>query len=170
MSKSKMFFNLWIVFLISGFWHGAAWAFVFWGAFHGFFLIADRLFLLKFYKAIGKVPSMIITYFIVIIGWVFFRAEDITYAWHYIIKMFSFNGSGSDIYLDTKFFAILLIAVLFSFFGIIPGIEKWQQKILAEKQRNYAIYFMISFSVIFLIICIASITSSGFNPFIYFRF
>ena len=169
-SQSRMFFNLWIVFLISGFWHGAAWAFVFWGAFHGFFLIADRLFLLKFYKAIGKVPSMIITYFIVLIGWVFFRAEDIGFAWQYIERMFTFSGGGTDIYLDTKFFSIMAIATFFAFFGIIPGIEKWQQRILAEKQKNYAIYLMVLFSVVFLIICIASITSSGFNPFIYFRF
>ncbi len=169
-SRSRMFFNLWVVFLISGFWHGAAWAFVFWGAFHGFFLIADRLFLLKFYKAIGKIPSIIITYFIVLIGWVFFRAEDITYAWHYIIRMFTFSGNESNIFLDTKFFSILAIATFFAFFGVIPGIEKWQEKMLAEKQKNYAIYLMVAFSIVFLIICIASITSSGFNPFIYFRF
>ena len=169
-SKSRMFFNLWIVFLISGFWHGAAWAFVFWGAFHGLFLIADRLFLLKFYKAIGKIPSVIITYFIVLIGWVFFRAEDIGYAWNYIERMFTFNGSGSNLYLDVKFFSILIIAAFFAFFGIIPGIEKWQGKILAEKQKIFSIYIMVAFSVLFLIICIASITSSGFNPFIYFRF
>ncbi|MFC2107557.1 MBOAT family O-acyltransferase [Bacteroidota bacterium] len=169
-SKSRMFFNLWIVFLISGFWHGAAWAFVFWGAFHGFFLIADRLFLLRFYKFIGKIPSIIITYFIVIIGWVFFRAEDISYAWHYIERMFTFNTDVNHIYLDTKFFSILAIAIVFGFFGAIPGIEKWQQRLLAEKQKNYAIYIMVIFSIIFLVICISSITSSGFNPFIYFRF
>jgi len=57
-STNKMYFNLWVVFLISGLWHGAAWTFVIWGAFHGLFLILDRLFLLKVYKKIGKVPSI----------------------------------------------------------------------------------------------------------------
>jgi len=49
-TKRRLYFNLWIVFLISGLWHGAAWTFIIWGAFHGLFLILDRLFLLKFFK------------------------------------------------------------------------------------------------------------------------
>ncbi|MBU2650516.1 MAG: MBOAT family protein [Bacteroidetes bacterium] len=169
-SPGRMYFNLWVVFLISGFWHGAAWNFVFWGAFHGFFLIADRLFLLKFYKAIGKVPSILINYLIVLVSWVFFRAENISAAWHYLLKMFSFEGGWGDIHLDQKFYSILIIGAFFSLWGGIPAIERWQEKILGEKQKNSTIYLMVAFSVIFLVICVASITSSGFNPFIYFRF
>lgn len=169
-STGRMYFNLWVVFLISGFWHGAAWNFVIWGAFHGVFLVADRLFLLRFYKAIGKVPSIIINYLIVLVGWVFFRAEDIGAAWHYLGRMFSFEGGWNDIHLDQKFYAILIIGAFFSLWGGVPAIERWQEKILGEKQKNSTIYLMVAFSVIFLIICVASITSSGFNPFIYFRF
>jgi len=169
-STSRMYLNLWVVFLISGLWHGAAWNFVFWGAFHGFFLIADRLFLLKFYKAIGKVPSIIITFFIVLIGWVFFRAENISVAWAYLDMMFSLEGGITEIYLDSKFYFIMVIAIFFSFWGGFTRIEKWQEKLFAQKQRNASIYWMIVFSVIFLIICVASINSTGFNPFIYFRF
>ena len=57
-SVRRMYFNLWLVFLLSGLWHGAAWNFVIWGAFHGTFLVLDRLFLLRFYKKIGPIPSI----------------------------------------------------------------------------------------------------------------
>ena len=169
-SPRKMYFNLWVVFLISGFWHGASWNFVIWGAFHGFFLIADRIFLLKFYKAIGKIPSIIITYIIVLIGWVFFRAETLPEALDYLSSMFSFTGDGNIVTFDTKFYTIMLIAIFFSFWGGFRKIEAWQERLFAEKQSNRTIALMIIFSVLFFIISLAAITSSGFNPFIYFRF
>lgn len=50
----RLYFNLWVVFLISGLWHGAAWNFVVWGAFHGLFLVADRMFLIRLTKPLGK--------------------------------------------------------------------------------------------------------------------
>jgi alginate O-acetyltransferase complex protein AlgI len=61
-SKFRLFFNLWIVFLISGLWHGASWSFVLWGAFHGFFLIMDRIFLQNFLDKVGKIPSVLFTF------------------------------------------------------------------------------------------------------------
>lgn len=169
-SAGRMYFNLWVVFLISGFWHGAAWNFVIWGAFHGFFLIADRIFLLKVYKAIGKVPSIIITYVIVLVSWVFFRAETLPEAMNYLDTMFAFSGSGESVFFDSKFYSILVIAVIFSFWGGFNSIERWQERLFAEKQKNSTIAWMTVFSVIFFIISLSAITSSGFNPFIYFRF
>ena len=90
-SRAHLFFNLWLVFLISGFWHGASWNFVIWGAFHGMFLILDKLFLLKLLNKIGQIPSMVITFLIVMVGWVFFRMEHFTQATGYLKKMFSFQ-------------------------------------------------------------------------------
>ena len=169
-STGRMYFNLWVVFLISGFWHGAAWNFVIWGAFHGFFLIADRVFLLKVYKAIGKVPSIIITYFIVLISWVFFRAETLSEAILYLKSMFAFKGGTDGVFFDTKFYSILIVAIFFSFWGGFKAIENWQERLFAEKQGNTTITLMVLFSVIFFVISLSAITSSGFNPFIYFRF
>jgi alginate O-acetyltransferase complex protein AlgI len=169
-STGRMFFNLWVVFLISGLWHGAAWNFVLWGAFHGLFLVADRLFLLNLYRKIGKLPSIIITFFIVLVGWVFFRAENIADAWFYLGKMFAFESGIAEVYLDTKFYFIMIVAGFFSFWGGFSRIERWQEALFAAGQKDRALLWMIVFSVVFLIICIASINSSGFNPFIYFRF
>jgi len=68
-NKERLYINLWIVFLLSGLWHGASWNFVVWGTFHGLFLIADRIFLLKFLSRIGKIPAIAFTFLITLIGW-----------------------------------------------------------------------------------------------------
>jgi alginate O-acetyltransferase complex protein AlgI len=169
-SPSRLYFNLWVVFLISGLWHGAAWNFVIWGAFHGLFLVLDRLFLLKFFKWIGKIPSVAITFFISLIGWVFFRAETLPEAMSFLETMFSFTGGKLPADPGNKFYIIFGLAILFSFFGIIPAVERWQAKVLGHADRSSPLAWMTLFSVIFFVISLASVTSSGFNPFIYFRF
>ncbi len=168
--QRRMYFNLWLVFLISGLWHGAAWTFVLWGAYHGLFLILDRLFLLKFYEKIGKLPSIIITFFITLIGWVLFRAETLTQAVFYVKKMFSFDFRHLDYFPDNKFYAIMVAGFIFAFMAIFRNNEAWQEKILSTGQSDRNIVLMTVGAVLFFIISLASITSSGFNPFIYFRF
>lgn len=169
-SAKRMYFNLWVVFLISGLWHGAAWNFVIWGGFHGLFLVLDRLFLLKFYKIIGKVPSIIITFIIVLIGWVLFRAESMGQASDFLNRMFAFNFSADEIFFNRKFYVILLMAVFFSFYGSFSKIELWQEKLFGKQKGMSSILVMVSISIILFIVCLGYITSSGFNPFIYFRF
>ncbi|KAF5035132.1 Peptidoglycan O-acetyltransferase [anaerobic digester metagenome] len=168
-STRRMYFNLWFVFLISGFWHGAAWTFVIWGAYHGLFLIADRLFLLKFYAKIGKLPSIILTFVITLVGWVLFRSETLEYAISFTGRMFSFSG-GSPLYISQKMWIMLLVAAFFGFWGAFGGIEQWQVKLFAKKQRLSTLVVMTVASVLLFVISLASVTASGFNPFIYFRF
>src|ERR1700751_3147654 len=74
-SGVRLYFNLWVVFLISGFWHGAEWTFILWGAYHGFFLAVERLFLLKITAKIGVFLRVLFTFFTVLFGWVLFRAQ-----------------------------------------------------------------------------------------------
>jgi alginate O-acetyltransferase complex protein AlgI len=170
-TKTRLFFNLWIVFILSGLWHGAAWNFVLWGAFHGVFLILDRLFLLKFYKAIGKYPSILITFLITMIGWVFFRASSIDQALYYIHKLFEFNFSGNGYYLDREFITMLIIAIFFAFITVSKNGLKLEEKIFYLKEYTITGYIVASILLIItLFISVSSILSSGFNPFIYFRF
>ena len=168
-STRRMYFNLWFVFLISGFWHGAAWTFIIWGAFHGFFLIADRLFLLKFYSKIGKYPAIVITFVITMVGWVFFRSENLPYAIDFIGRMFSFTG-GPAVYISQKVWIILIFAAVFGFWGAFGKVEQWQTKLFAKKQQLSTLVMMTAASIVLFIVSLAAITSSGFNPFIYFRF
>jgi alginate O-acetyltransferase complex protein AlgI len=169
-SKSRLYFNLWVVFLISGLWHGAAWNFVVWGAFHGFFLIADRMFLIKLTKPLGKFTNIILTYFITLIGWVLFRADTLGYAFQYIKRMFAFDGVKTSLWLDAKFNTILVIGAIFAFIAAFGKIESWWMNVLNKPKSNTVTILLIFVSVIFTMICIGAITSSSFNPFIYFRF
>lgn len=170
-SKARLFVNLWLVFLISGFWHGASWNFVIWGAFHGFFLIADRLFMLKVTQTIGRVPSMLLTFLIVLIAWVFFRAENLSLALGYLGSM---AGAGLGSFVadapTSRFWFILILAICFAFMGIIPKIETWQETY--ERSINKPVQLLLKglTIVLLLALCAGEIAATDFSPFIYFRF
>jgi len=168
-SKSRLYFNLWFVFLMSGLWHGASWNFVLWGAYHGLFLVLERGFLLKFYSKIGKLPSTIITFIIVVIGWVFFRIESESDAWLYLSRMFAFDFVNSLTF-DSEFNTFFIIAVFFAFFTYFSVGQKIQDSIYF-KDYSYKLHLMVTVvSIVLVLLSVSSITAFGFNPFIYFRF
>jgi alginate O-acetyltransferase complex protein AlgI len=158
-----------VTFFLCGFWHGAAWTFIAWGIFHGIFIILDRLFLLKYLKKTGKIPSIVITFFILTIGWVIFRCENLMMAISYIETMFSFRGADNGIWLNPKFWSILFLGMLFGFWGGFGKIEKWIDT-LYDKPQNGVIMVMSVMAILLFILNEATVTSTGFNPFIYFRF
>lgn len=167
--KSRLYFNLWFVFLASGLWHGASWSFIIWGAYHGLFLILERVFLLDVYKKIGRIPSTILTFFFVIIGWVFFRIEKVNDAFVYIKRMFVFSG-GSSFEIDRKYIVIFVLAAFFSFFIIPKQGLKFQNLVYADEHKFKRHIAFAIVTMLLLIISVSSITASDFNPFIYFRF
>lgn len=168
-STWRLYFNLWLVFLASGLWHGASWSFVFWGAYHGFFLVIERAFFGKVLDRIGKVPAMLLTFFIVNIGWVFFRIDHIRDAFHYIRRMFSWHTNAATTF-DAEFLTWFGIAVLFSFFAAGRWGQGIQDAVYLDPYTKRRHIFVWSSCIILFILSVSSITSSGFNPFIYFRF
>ncbi len=168
-STTRLYFNLWLVFLVSGLWHGASWSFVIWGAYHGLFLVMERSFLNTFYERTGKWISIPITFLVVMIGWVFFRVENFNDAITFLKTMFSFH-SGSSIQIDSDFIFYGILALIFSFITISKYGLQLQQKIYFELYTIKRHYTMSFCSILLVLICISMISSSGFNPFIYFRF
>lgn len=170
-SKTRLYFNLWFVFLVSGLWHGASWNFVIWGAFHGFFLILDKIFLLQVLNKIGGFFSTIITFIIVVVGWVFFRLEKFDDAINYIKKMFSFNTEMAFENISNEFISIAILAFIFSFVTASKFGKKLETLIYYNQQPTLFWYGkMILVSLVLLVLSISAITAEGFNPFIYFRF
>ncbi len=169
-SKFRLYFNLWLVFLASGFWHGAAWTFIIWGIYHGFLLVLERIFLLKVYERIGKFPSMLITFILVAIGWVFFRADKTSYAIQFVKQLFTFNWQMPLRFISPEFVLCFVLALLFSFFVSVKIGEKIQQKIYYSYYGLAGNLAMSTLSIVLFTLSLAAITSSGFNPFIYFRF
>ena len=158
-----------VTFLLCGFWHGAAWSFIVWGIFQGVFLVCDRLFLLRYLKKMGKVPATLLTFFLLTIGWVIFRSSSLHMAFIFLSKMFSFSGGINDIWLNSKFWTIFSLGVIFSFWSGSKKIEQWVDHVY-HSPSNTILVVMTLMAILLLIICEANINAAGFNPFIYFRF
>src|SRR5690606_29800866 len=164
----RLYTNLWTVFIFSGLWHGAAWTFVIWGAYHGFFLVIERMFLNKVFEKLPGVIRTGITFVIVVFGWVLFRAEYLGQAIGFFKAMLIPGYQGVGMEASVK--VALLCALVFSFFALIPKVELWQHKVLFNPPGLLKSLLFAFSTVVLLMVCISVIAASGFNPFIYFRF
>lgn len=166
----RLYFNLWLVFLISGLWHGASWNFVAWGAYHGFFLIIERLFLKDILKRLGNAASWGYCFFVSVLGWVIFKIEDMGLAMEYYKKLFAFDFQSVSISTEPRFWFIFVIAIFFSFFLLLPHGKKIHDTIF-EKDYSYPMMKRMWFlSMVLLLLSVSSLATADFNPFIYFRF
>lgn len=167
--KGRMYFNLWLCFLLSGLWHGASWNFVLWGAFHGFFICADKLFLKNALKKTGTIPSVIITFFLVAMGWVLFRVDTAADAGAYYQALFAIKG-GLTVAGDAQFWCTFALAIVFSFLTLSPLGQKLQDNIFADSYSKPLSWTMFAITLVLFILSAGSLCVSDFNPFIYFRF
>ena len=168
--KGRTYLNLWLCFLLSGLWHGASWNFVIWGALHGLFICADKLFLGKVMKKIGTVPSVILTFITVTVIWVFFRIENFTMAWTFVTRLFAFDFGGFALDGNAHFYTILVVALLFSFITLTPFGKKALAAVYSTDytdRQHIGVWIIAAIGFIF---CVAALNATSFSPFIYFRF
>jgi D-alanyl-lipoteichoic acid acyltransferase DltB (MBOAT superfamily) len=129
-SKRKVIRNTFIIFLVSGFWHGANWTFIAWGAYHAVLFLplillnknrkyTDTVAEGKFLPGIKEVLQMSLTFGLVVLGWILFRADNMTHAWHYISEICSsslFSAPNTRPRLAytpyVAFFSIILLSVV----------------------------------------------------------
>lgn len=169
-SDSKLYRNLIIVFLLSGFWHGASWNFILWGAYHGLFLVLERLFLRRVFNKLGKVISIPITFLIIVTGWVLFRNEDLGYALTVIKKMYSFDLFDGKFAMNNDFVVMAIVAVVFSFFAITQKTYSLQQKVYGDILSGNGKWLATLTGIILFYVSLSYVSALDFNPFIYFRF
>lgn len=168
----RTYFNLLIVFLLTGFWHGATWSFVFWGIFHGSFLIIERLGFGNLLKKIPKVFGWGYAMLVVLIGWVFFRIENFSQAFDYVSIMFGVI-SAKDVYLvhylDLEKLLILLMAAISST-TLLKRLLEYVTKICSGSL--FYPYQVVRYTLLIAMftLCVLYINSGSYNPFIYFRF
>ena len=169
-TKRRNMFNLFVVFLATGIWHGAEWTFVVWGLWHGAFIIFEKL--TGWHKKEGGfnlvLAQHIYTIFAFVIGWVIFRAENLTYAVSYIKNMFGLISEHDIIY--ERFYYIdnmELIAFAAAIICSMPIFNKLPEIGFKYKiQRTVVNIWLIAL----FILSVAVMASSTYNPFIYFRF
>jgi len=160
-----------LFFLATGIWHGAAWNFIAWGLFHGFFIFVERLGFKA--KVLDKIKPLghILTLLIVIVGWVLFRADGLKNALSYLKVMFLGQSPTVPLQLYTvpwhRTIITLIIAILLSgIIQIIFGKLKRTKRI----QIKYVSYLQPIVLTVLFLLCIMSIISNTYSSFIYFRF
>ncbi len=173
---SSTYFNLLIVFFLCGLWHGASWSFVVWGMYHGLFLIIERWIKVPPLKI--KLLGHVYTLLVVMIGWVFFNAKDLTHAIEYLSAMFGL-GEGDGIayytwqYLNNEVLLVLLIGILAAT-PIRKHLEARLKRTTSVWQptlRLRAIGWVESAGLLVLLIAsMVYLATDTYNPFIYFRF
>jgi len=178
---TRTYVNLLIVFFLTGLWHGASWNFVVWGLVHGFFLVIERIGGDKILNKIWKPLQHLYTLFIVLMAWVLFRAEDISYAWAYYKAMFGMNITTTGTYsyfkyIDREFIIVAIFAVLASTkFFINSGTLIRKTYFNGNKKVQFTFHSIhsvlsIGFYIGILIMCSLYLLSDSYNPFIYYRF
>ena len=172
-SVNKLYRNLFIVFFATGLWHGASWNFIIWGMLHGVFIVLERLFLEDALKKIWKPISHIYTLLIVMIGWVFFRADTLDHSILYLKKMFYLVPSGdSTVFYASNFIniqtvIIAVLALVFSF-PIFPFVKNKFKEVYSNSIALQAVYYCGLICLLYIVMMYLSVDT--YNPFIYFRF
>ncbi len=165
-NKIMQFRNLLIVFLISGLWHGANWTYVIWGALNGFLLIIESMFhvSLKSYNWIMTIIKTIITFLLICITWIFFRASNVGNAFFILKKIIKFDGS-FDPGNPKDHFYYAFVAV---FFLIIFEVISEYKPNLYKALPNNSITKYSYYTVLVVIILLFGVFGGG--QFIYFQF
>ncbi len=171
-NRKHVFFNLFVVWFLTGFWHGASWNFILWGLYNGFFIALERLFKTPF----EKIPAFIRHIYLILvadIGFVFFYFKDIRRAFSYLGAMFD-----GKILMDTDFSVTFMNHIFFIVLAVLLCAPVSQGlKRLAERLERRSAFMTFTVSVIrgccllaILAVCTAMLAGNSYSPFLYFQF
>ncbi len=169
--KIKLLRNILIVWLLTGFWHGASWNFIVWGLMFGIILIIEKLWFNKYLEKLPNILKRIYVLFIVMISFIIFRADNLSEAFKIINGLFGFNKdvfiNEITIYNLKNYFVVILIAIL----AATPILKNLIIRLKKNKKANYLINLLEPFYIVFLLIIVtAYLIDNSYNPFLYFRF
>jgi alginate O-acetyltransferase complex protein AlgI len=174
-SLGRSYINLVIVFTLSGFWHGASWAFVAWGLWHGLFLVLDRVFLNKITERLPRIVNVLFTFFLVVIGWVLFRSPSFEQAVGIYAQMFNFDSFFSQMpnyyeaeIINTKGWMLFALAGIITFAPLSSAISSFLSNLWTRFPAK--LVFRSVAALILLMLSVVSMAESGFSPFLYYQF
>lgn len=176
----RVYLNLLLVFVLTGFWHGASWNFLVWGLFHGLFLACEHAGMSKLLNKLWSPLRHLYVLLVVIVGWVFFRADDLPQALAYLTSMFDIRAINVDPFLlsqvvSMEFWIAMAVGILIAM-PLLPKLTRWQDENESEWATGAAgqrVLVRGAEVVLLLMLCMLSllkISASTYNPFIYFRF
>ena len=167
-TKSRLYFNLFVVWFLTGIWHGANWTYLCWGMFFFILQVIEKI--TNFEKRKSRIPGLrnFYTMFMFVIGIVLFRASSIHAAFDYFKCMFGFSQNLLWDAKATLYIKENLIFFIIAIFASIPT-SKFIKSKLQNKESLYDVLYVIGILIIF-IISISFIVKGSYNPFIYFNF
>ena len=180
-SPVRNYFNLLTVFLLCGFWHGASWNFVIWGLFHGFFLVLERQSAMKFLETLWLPVQWLYALLVIIVGWVFFRADTLPHAIAFLQAMVGiYRGDGVEyhtaLYWNSEIALVLCLGAIAATPFLPLLVQGYQRLVSCLKGPTITIADLIAYSsglvslgAIFTF-SVMKIAAGTYNPFIYFRF
>ena len=169
--KVRTALNKLAVFFCTGLWHGASLNFIVWGLINGFFMMFESYNIINVKKWFRPIRH-VYTIFVTLIAFVFFRANNISDACQFIGKMFNPTSNSSEKtamflqQLTPMFLVMIVMAIIFS----MPIFQMLQSKIKSKKALAVGEVCSYGISIVMLLICVLTLSSSSYNPFIYFRF
>ncbi len=169
MGKVRMYFNLWIVFLLSGLWHKAAWHLIIWGVLHGLLIVCDKIFLIKVLKGVPGILKVLLTFSLIMISLVFFKIDSLEDC----IKFYEallYSNKVNPLDISPEFWIPLSIAIIFSFINYYPIGKKIQNYFYEDSDTLKRHFPLTILSLILFTLSLSFNTRVGLTPFIYFRF
>ena len=165
----RRYANLWVCFLASGLWHGAAWTYVAWGAYNGFFLVAERLFLARALDRMPRLAANGLTFLVTLVGWTVFRAASLGQAGQFLTVMGRFTAydAPATVWRTTPMLAATGAAALISFLPRVPGFDRTALWVMAMPLGRFVVELGLSLLFVF---ALAKALADPFKPFLYFRF
>lgn len=163
--------NIFIVWALTGIWHGANWTFVIWGLMYGIMLIIEKLLLTKHLEKMPSILQRIYVLFTVMISFIIFNANSIGEAWNNIIGLFGANGesliNASAVYYLKSYLVVLVIAII----GSTPLLKNIIEKLKTKTNANKIINLLEPIAMAsILTIVTAYLVDNSYNSFLYFRF
>lgn len=162
----RQLFNLFIVWFLTGLWHGAGWNFILWGLYYFALLALEKFVLRDVLERLPRTLQHFYTLFFVVLGWVIFACEDLQTLGNYLKAMFGIGvsaGNGLALYewdVQAPFLIILLIAAT-----SLPA--RVAKQLTREEQRPP---LLMAYTIVLLALSVAFLVNGSYNPFLYFRF
>ena len=163
----RLYVNLWICFLASGLWHGAAWTFVVWGAYQGAFLTLERLGLSRLLDRLPRPLGILVTFLAVTVGWVLFRAPDLPTAAGYLFAMASPGGPARFVIVTLDQWCALAAGLAIC---LVPGLPPLAHRRAFNVATTPTLALRMALSLPILVLSAGKVMTVTYNPFLYFRF
>lgn len=166
-SKIKWIRNFFIVWLLTGLWHGASWNYVLWGLFYAVILLAEKQFLGKYLAKLPKILAWVLTFIVVNFGWLLFRVESLSGIKHVLASWVHPQGSFTE-FLSSHF--SIMPSLTFMLIGLLAMFPIWKKLGQKIAMKPFGRIVIDTWLIFILVVGILALVSSAYNPFIYFRF